>query len=236
MQPRIWFRSCSLVPLSATVRTLRSTLASTSLRPSGSISSRSSNTNIRCRMVSRQVGVLVLDVVQDLPAGRRIETVEHLRHGAYAAVGFAAEFAQGLQLLPDHAGDLEDDLRRDLVQAGHALRDIRAQPGGQRGEQRGRLRGVQVRKHQRDGLRMLVVNELGELLRIGLLDGVEGSGFGAQRFGQAVQHALGHIGTERPHQQLAGVFDAAARDVIAGRRKVVEFVEQTPRPAPSRWP
>ena len=46
-----------------------------------------------------QVGVLLLDVVEDPAAGAGIEAVEHLRHGAHAAVGFAAEFAQGLELL-----------------------------------------------------------------------------------------------------------------------------------------
>src|ERR1017187_2454968 len=58
-----------------------------------------------------QVGVLLVDVGEDLAAGSRIQPVEHLRHGAHAAVGFAAEFAQGLELLSDHAGDLQNHLR-----------------------------------------------------------------------------------------------------------------------------
>ena len=47
-----------------------------------------------------------------------------------------------------------------------------------------------MRKNQRDGLRMLVVNELGELLRIGFLQRVEAGRFVAQRLHQPVQHFL----------------------------------------------
>jgi hypothetical protein len=58
-------------------------------------------------MVSCQVGVLLFDVVEDLAARGGIQTVEHLRHRAHAAVRFAAEFAQRFQFLPDHAGDFQ---------------------------------------------------------------------------------------------------------------------------------
>ena len=164
-----------------------------------------------------------------------VQAVQHFRHGAHAAVGFAAEFAQRLQLLADHAGDFEDDFRRNLVEAGHALGHVGAQLGRQRGQQRRGLRRVEVRQHQRDGLRMLVVDELGELLRIGLLNGVEGSGLGAQRLGQAVQQPLGRVRTERPHQQFAREVDAAARHVVAGRGDVVELVRGRSRPVRRRW-
>ena len=173
----------------------------------------------------RQVGVLLFDVVEDLAAGGRIQAVEHLRHGAHAAVGFAAELAQRLQLLPDDAGDLEDDLGRDLVQARHAQRDVGAHVGGQRSQQRRGLRIVQVREHQRDGLRMFVVDELGQLLRIGLLNRVEGGGVGAQRFGEPVEQALGMVRVEGAQQQFAGIVDTAARHVIAGRGDLVKFFE-----------
>ena len=72
---------------------------------------------------------------------------------------------------------------------------------------------------------MFVVNELGELLRVGLLDGVEGSRLGAQRLGQPVQQPLGHVRREGRHQQFAGEFDAAAGHVIARRGDLVELVQ-----------
>ena len=92
-----------------------------------------------------------------------------------------------------------------------------------------------MREDQRDGLRVLVVDELGELLRIGLLDGVEGGGVGAQRLGEAVEQALGVLRLEGLHEQLAREIDAAARHVVAGVGDVVEFVQHGLRPAPPKW-
>ena len=87
----------------------------------------------------RQVGVLLLDVVQDFAAGRGIQPVQHFRHGAHAAVGFAAEFAQGLQLLPDHAAILRMISGEIWSRLAMRMRHIGAQPRRQRGQQRGRL-------------------------------------------------------------------------------------------------
>ena len=64
-------------------------------------------------------------------------------------------------------------------------------PGGQRSQQRGGLRRVEMRQHQRDRLRVLVMDEFGELLRVGLLDGVERRRVGSERLGEPVQQALG---------------------------------------------
>src|ERR1019366_3327691 len=88
-----------------------------------------------------QVGILAVDVVEDFAAGGGVQPVEHFSHGAHTAVGFAAEFAERLQLLPDDAGDFKDNFRRDLIQAGHSLRDVRPHGGGQRSQQ-GRGLGV----------------------------------------------------------------------------------------------
>ena len=108
--------------------------------------------------------------------------------------------------------------------------------GGKRDQQRGRLRGIQMREHQRDGLGMLVVNELGELLGVGFLDGVEGGGLRPQRLGEPVEHPLGDVRREGAQQQLAREIDAAARDVIAGQGQLVELFEHAPRPVRRRWP
>ena len=141
-------------------------------------------------MVSPRCRVLLFDVFQDLFAGGRVQAVEQLGHRAYASVGLAAEFSQRLELLPDHRGDLVNDLRRDLIEIGHAHGYVGSQVGGQRNQQRRGLRRVQVRKDQGDGLRMLAVHELGQLLRIGLLQRVQADGFVAQGLGEAVDHSL----------------------------------------------
>ena len=99
-------------------------------------------------------------------------------------------------------------------------------PGGSDVSSPAACRGVQVREHQRDGLRMFVVDELGKQLWVGLLDGVEGCRLGAQGLGQPVEQPFGDIRREGARQQLAGEFDAAARHIIAGRGDVVEFVEK----------
>ena len=65
-------------------------------------------------------------------------------------------------------------------------------------KQRRGLGVVEMREDQRDGLRMLVVDELGELLGIGLLNRVEGGGVGAERLGEAVEQALGVFRARRP--------------------------------------
>src|SRR5579862_2044249 len=57
-------------------------------------------------------------------------------------------------------------------------------------------------KDKGDGLRMFVVDELGELLWIGLLQGVEAGGLRAQRFYQPVDHSLGVFGAEGIHKEL----------------------------------
>ena len=171
------------------------------------------------------VGVLLVDVVENFAAGGGVETVEHFRDGAYAAVGFAAELAEGFELLPDDGGDLEDDIGGDLVEAGHALGDVGPHGGGQRSQQRGGLGVAEVRKHEGDGLGVLVVDELGELLGVGLLQGVEGGGVGAERLGEAVQKAFGVVRLEGAHEQFAGEIDTAASHVIAGIGDVMELFE-----------
>ena len=91
-----------------------------------------------------------------------------------------------------------------------------------------------MREHQGDGLRMLVVDEFGELLRIGFLNRVERGGVGAERFGQPVEQPLRGVRLEGAHEQFAGVIDAAARHVIAGGGDVVELVRGRSPPARRR--
>ena len=71
-------------------------------------------------MVSTRLGFCCFDGVQNFFAGAGIQTVEHLGDGADAAIRFAAEFAEGLQFLADHAGDFVDDFGGDLIEVRHA--------------------------------------------------------------------------------------------------------------------
>ena len=70
----------------------------------------------------------------------RFQAIEHLRDRPHAAIRLPAEFAQRLQLLPDHGGDLVNDLGRDLIQVRHAQGHVGADLRRQRDQQRGGLR------------------------------------------------------------------------------------------------
>ena len=60
-------------------------------------------------------------------------------------------------------------------QAGHTQRNVATRMLGRQGtQQRRSLGGIQMRQYQRDRLWMLVVQELRKLLRIGLLQRIEG--------------------------------------------------------------
>ncbi len=116
--------------------------------------------------------------------------------------------------------------RRDLVQVRHPQRHVGAQFLRQRDQQPGRLRGIQMRQDQRDGLRMLVVDEFGELLRIGLLQRVETGQLGAQRLHQPVhQLAARARGRTRVISIFLRVVDAALEHVVVRHRHLVELFE-----------
>ncbi len=84
-----------------------------------------------------------------------------------------------------------------------------------------------MREDQRDGLRVLVVDELGELLRIGFLQRVEIGQFRAQRLHQPVHQFSRVLRPERAHEHLFRVVDAALEHVIVGHRHLVELFENS---------
>ena len=70
------------------------------------------------------------------------------------------------------------------------MRNVGAHFGGQRRDKSRGLGWIQMRQNQRDGLRMLAVDEFGELLRIGFLQRVETQRLVGERLHQPVQHSL----------------------------------------------
>ena len=86
-------RSCSLVPFSATVRTLRSTRAEDFLQLNDIDHQQVFENEHQMANGFDQVRVMLLDHLEDFLAGAGIEAIEHLRDGANAAIGLAAEFA-----------------------------------------------------------------------------------------------------------------------------------------------
>ena len=132
----------------------------------------------------------MFDVGENVLTGAGVQAIEHLRHRAHPTARLLAEIAESLQLQSDYAGNFVNDVGRDLVQIGHADGHVGPDLLGQRKQKSSGLTGVQVGKHQSDGLRMLAVDELGKLLGIGALQNVEGSRIGAEGLGQAVHQPL----------------------------------------------
>ncbi len=91
---------------------------------------------------------------------------------------------------------------------------------------RGRLRGIQMGEDQRDGLRMFVVDEFGELLRVDFLQNVEVGIFAAERLREAVDHLLADFGAERLVQHFLGVVEAAAHDKIVRHVHLIKLFEK----------
>ena len=96
------------------------------------------------------------------------------------------------QLLANDTGNLRDDFGRDLVEIRHSNGNIGAQFGRQRIQEIGRLLRSEMRKDQRDCLRMLVVDEIGQLLRIRFLQRVEARRVASQRFADPIQKRAWH--------------------------------------------
>ena len=78
---------------------------------------------------------------------------------------------------------------------------------------------------ERHHLRMLVVDEPGELLRVSLLQGIDAGESGAQRFDQPVEHPGGSLLSEGAHEQLACVFQSPLEHVVVGHGHVEELLQ-----------
>ncbi len=84
-----------------------------------------------------------------------------------------------------------------------------------------------MRKDQRNGLRVLAVDEFGELGRIGFTQCVEAERFVAHRLHQAIQHFFGLLRSECIDQNLARVVDASLDHVVVRHRHLVELFKHT---------
>ncbi len=171
----------------------------------------------------RRVGFF--DFVKDFFAGAGIEAIEHLRDGAHATIGFTAEFSEGEQLLADDAGDFGDDVGRDLVEIGHAECHIGTHFRRERSEQGRRLGGAQMRQDERDGLRVLAMDEFGELLGVGFVQDVETGDIFAQRFDQAVVNLASGLGAESAFEHLARIFKSTLHDVVIADHGLMKFFQ-----------
>src|SRR5579862_959824 len=82
-----------------------------------------------------------------------------------------------------------------------------------------------MRQNQRDRLRMFIMNELRQLLRIGLLQRVEVDGFVADGLHQLVEDLLRVFRPEGVHQHLARIIDTALHHIVVRDGHLVELFE-----------
>ncbi len=78
-----------------------------------------------------------------------------------------------------------------------------------------------MREDQSDGLRVFAVYELCKLLRISLLERIEGSHFGTQGLHHAVQPFLSLLGSIGADQEFAGVFNSSLENVVVRRHHLI---------------
>ena len=120
-------------------------------------------------------------------------------------------------------GDARHDIRRNAVQLRDAQRYVGAQRHRQSGQQRGGLRGGKMRKDQRDGLRMLAFDEAAQLIRIGLLQGLEVFVEADSDPRKMVGDALGALRSKGVREHALGVIEAAAAAVLS--RQLAELFQ-----------
>ena len=87
----------------------------------------------------------------------------------------------------------------------------------------GPLVGIKVREYQRDGLRVLALDEVQEVARVRAADEVEGTHLEARR--EPVHDVDGLLRSQGPFQHLAGVIDAPRGDEILGHHHFLELLE-----------
>jgi hypothetical protein len=123
------------------------------------------------------------------------------------------------QLLLDQA----HHLRGRAVHGGDPVRHLGLLVGGEGRQHLGRLRGRQVGQHQRDDLRVLVLEEGDQLADVDVAQRGEGH-LGVDDV-EPGEDALGLVLAEAGRQDLAGEVDAAAADEALGGHELVELRE-----------
>ena len=118
--------------------------------------------------------------------------------------------------------DLLDDLRVGLLHVGDALDDLDLLLHGQPGQDLRRLVVRQVAHDQRDGLRVLILDERQQVLALGLLQEAERRLLHLRL--DLLQHPLGRLAVQRLLEQHLRVLQPALVDVLARDRQAVELL------------
>ena len=82
-----------------------------------------------------------------------------------------------------------------------------------------------MREHQRNRLRMFVMDELRELLRVCFLKHIEAGHLAGNLVSDLIQQTRGRFGAERALQHLPRVVDSAFHDILLRDHHLVELFE-----------
>ena len=174
--------------------------------------------------LKRKLRVLTFDLFEHPARSLSVEAVANLCDGAHAAHRLPAEVADALEFLIQHDGDAADYILRDGLQVGHTQHDVGALRFGQMLKRRGGGRSVEVRKHDGDGLRMLVLKKFGELLRVNFLQRVEPGGR-LQRVRDFIEQALGDFRPVCLDEQAPGIVNSARRHIGLRHQELIKLFQ-----------
>ena len=83
-----------------------------------------------------------------------------------------------------------------------------------------------MREDQRNRLRMFVVDEFRQLLRVNLLQNIEAGIFAAHRFGKAIDNLFRDFRAECLVEHLFCIVESAAHDAIVRHVHLIKLFEQ----------
>jgi len=173
----------------------------------------------------RQLGVLLLDVVQNGFAGARLDAVQQVGYGFEAGITALPLLSERLQFLIEHGRDFLGHLGRELPHFRQAQHHRRPGFFRQRFQEYGSLAGFQVGHHNGDRLGMFTLEKLGQLLGVGPLQGIQVASPGLLRPLHLRQQRPGIIFPEGLDEQLGRVLAPSQRDVLLGQLQAAKVLQ-----------
>ena len=170
-----------------------------------------------------------LDGLQNLLRFLGVHAVQQIGHRLESGVALARRVAHALQATVQDMGHLLRHLRRELP---HLRKPLNRYHLVILAEVVQHLRcpfGVQVRQHQRNGLRMLGVKQLAQLLRVGALQFGQVALRGLLRAPHLHQQIVGALLAEGLHQQAAGIVQPPVHHKSLRLQKLPEILQHLRR-------
>ena len=161
------------------------------------------------RILSASSGWLFFDGFKNLLRLLGVQPVQQIGNRLEAGVALARRVAHALQTPVQNMRHLLRHLRRELAHLRQPLNGDHLVLFAQVVEHHRRAPWIEMRKHQGNGLRMLGVEQLSQLLRIGALQLGKIALRGLLRAPHQGQQIFGALFAECLDQQAAGIIESA---------------------------